>query len=261
MTYRAVQYSMSSPRRHSCTRFNSHTIISVSLKGWRPDHVFANTHHPHRRRRLDAGNIASDERRLSLVPVHGTELCRIYGDSRQGLGCGREADVVSTLALAAAQAAESHRARVSEPSASSSSAFHDLITRVLYIPPVTLRTRRPEPQPEVIYLRHVERARPQQKTSPDEPLSTEPPRFVIPLKDCPNVVEGARAVFEGKITPIGDPTMEVEWLFNGRPLEASEYLLFLFSAAAARGRTHNSENMCTCTAAVIVIHTTSSSRE
>ena len=35
------------------------------------------------------------------------------------------------------------------------------------------------------------------------------------------VVEGAPAHFEAKLVPIGDPGLRVEWLLDGRPIEAS----------------------------------------
>lgn len=43
----------------------------------------------------------------------------------------------------------------------------------------------PEPAPEVIYLRHVERARPQVSRPEDEERVYETPVFVLPLKGKP----------------------------------------------------------------------------
>lgn len=79
---------------------------------------------------------------------------------------------------------------------------------------------RPAPGPEVIYLRHVERAKPY-LPPPEEDRVYPPPRFIIPLKDV-HQIEGGRIHFEARIEPVGDPTMRVEWYVNGRALDASE---------------------------------------
>lgn len=78
---------------------------------------------------------------------------------------------------------------------------------------------RPEPEPEVIILRPVERAHHVPK-APEEP-EPEHPKFTHPLRDI-DIVEGTRAHFEAKVIPIGDPTMTIEWFHNGKPLAASE---------------------------------------
>ncbi|XP_068082222.1 titin [Anabrus simplex] len=77
----------------------------------------------------------------------------------------------------------------------------------------------PEPGPEVIYLRHVERAKPH-APHPEEDRIYPPPQFIIPLSNVQQV-EGGRVHFEARIEPVGDPTMRVDWFVNGRPLEAS----------------------------------------
>ncbi|CAG0878668.1 unnamed protein product [Darwinula stevensoni] len=79
----------------------------------------------------------------------------------------------------------------------------------------------PELEPEVIYLRHVERTRPHAARSEDEVKPTQPPQFTLELRDATGLVEGQRADFQGKVIPIGDPTMTLEWFFNGKPIEAS----------------------------------------
>ncbi len=45
---------------------------------------------------------------------------------------------------------------------------------------------------------------------------------MTPLRDV-TVNEGERARFEAKISPVGDPSMRVEWFFNGTSVAASEY--------------------------------------
>lgn len=71
----------------------------------------------------------------------------------------------------------------------------------------------------MIYLRHVERAKPHQ-TSQEEDRQYPPPQFIVPLRDAQQN-EGGRIHFEARIEPVGDPTMRVEWYINGRVLAAS----------------------------------------
>ncbi|CAG0890532.1 unnamed protein product [Cyprideis torosa] len=110
----------------------------------------------------------------------------------------------------------------------------------------------PEPEPEIIYLRHVERSRPHTSRPEEEFRSTEPPKFVIPLQDSTNLTEGSRATFEGKITPIGDPNMVVEWFFNGSPLPASSRInstyRFGFVTLTILSVTSEDSGVYTCTA-------------
>ncbi|XP_011704408.1 PREDICTED: titin [Wasmannia auropunctata] len=84
----------------------------------------------------------------------------------------------------------------------------------------------PAPGPEVIYLRHVERAKPY-LPPPEEDKVYPPPRFIIPLKDV-HQIEGGRIHFEARIEPVGDPTMRVEWYVNGRALDASSRATSVF---------------------------------
>lgn len=53
------------------------------------------------------------------------------------------------------------------------------------------------------------------------PESTQPPEFKTPIKDQLNIKEGGYAHFEARLEPVGDTTMRIEWLKDGRPLEAS----------------------------------------
>lgn len=45
-----------------------------------------------------------------------------------------------------------------------------------------------------------------------------PPKFITQIQDLDNKVEGESAHFECRLKPVGDPTMKVEWFFNGKPL-------------------------------------------
>lgn len=76
------------------------------------------------------------------------------------------------------------------------------------------------PEPEVIFLKHVERSKPH--TPMPEPERTyPPPQFVVPLQDIAQS-EGGRIKFEARVEPNGDPTLIVEWFINGHPLTASK---------------------------------------
>lgn len=79
---------------------------------------------------------------------------------------------------------------------------------------------RVQPGPEIIYLRHVERAKPRAPHS-EEDRSYPPPQFIVPLAST-SQVEGGRIHLEARIEPVGDPTMRVDWFHNGRPLAASK---------------------------------------
>ena len=46
------------------------------------------------------------------------------------------------------------------------------------------------------------------------------PRFTSPISSIPNLKEGENAHFEGRLLPTDDPTMTVEWFWNGKALKA-----------------------------------------
>lgn len=60
------------------------------------------------------------------------------------------------------------------------------------------------------------------KTVAEPPESTAPPVFKTPIKDQLNIKEGGFAHYEARLEPIGDSTLKVEWLKDGRPVEASK---------------------------------------
>jgi hypothetical protein len=78
---------------------------------------------------------------------------------------------------------------------------------------------RPVQEPEVIYLRHVERAVPRGPKAEDEKVYP-PPQFIVPLQDM-SQTEGNRVHLEARVEPVGDPTMRVDWYHNGKPMPAS----------------------------------------
>lgn len=53
-----------------------------------------------------------------------------------------------------------------------------------------------------------------------EPSS--PPEFKSPIKDQSGIREGGFAHFEARLEPINDADLRVEWLKDGRPVEASK---------------------------------------
>lgn len=57
----------------------------------------------------------------------------------------------------------------------------------------------------------------------------QPPRFVTQIQEQTSLVEMQSAKFECQLAPVGDPNMKVEWIFNGKPLHHSKFLLKYFS--------------------------------
>lgn len=45
-----------------------------------------------------------------------------------------------------------------------------------------------------------------------------PPRFTVQIADNNDVVEGGPVHFDCRVEPVGDPTMRIDWFYNGRPL-------------------------------------------
>ena len=56
---------------------------------------------------------------------------------------------------------------------------------------------------------------------PEETESMEHPKFARPLKDAVEVHEGQTVHFEGRLLPVSDPKMHIEWFHNGKPLMAA----------------------------------------
>lgn len=59
-----------------------------------------------------------------------------------------------------------------------------------------------------------------------------PPQFILPMRDMTQT-EGGKVHFEARIEPVGDPSMRVEFLLNGRLIVASEsfviYLIYFIN--------------------------------
>lgn len=63
-----------------------------------------------------------------------------------------------------------------------------------------------------------------QKYTREQPELTSPPEFKSPIKNQSNIREGGFAHFEARLEPVGDSDLRVEWLKDGRPVEASTYM-------------------------------------
>lgn len=68
-----------------------------------------------------------------------------------------------------------------------------------------------------------------QKYVLESPESTQPPEFKTPIKDQNEIREGGFAHFEARLEPVGDSTLRVEWLKDGRPVEASSRITSFFN--------------------------------
>ena len=77
--------------------------------------------------------------------------------------------------------------------------------------------------PEVIYLKHVEREKQQQRRE-EEVSRYGPPTFMTPLNDL-TIMEGEKAHLDAKVGPVGDPSIKVEWYCNGQTITASKVLI------------------------------------
>lgn len=55
------------------------------------------------------------------------------------------------------------------------------------------------------------------------------PEFKTPLRDQLNIGEGGFAQFEARLEPVGDTSLRVEWLKDGRPVEASSRITSFFN--------------------------------
>ena len=60
----------------------------------------------------------------------------------------------------------------------------------------------------------------------EEGFTSQAPVFTAQMRDV-QVVEGSPAHFEAKLVPIGDPSLRVEWLKDGKSIDASNRMSFL----------------------------------
>lgn len=63
----------------------------------------------------------------------------------------------------------------------------------------------------------------------EQPDSIVAPEFKSPIKDQINIREGGFAHFEARLEPVGDSTLRVEWLKDGKVVEASSRITSFFN--------------------------------
>lgn len=74
---------------------------------------------------------------------------------------------------------------------------------------------------QVEALESYQKQQHQYKTEPEPLESVSPPEFITPIKSQKNIQEGGFAHFDARLEPLNDPTLRVEWLKDGKPVEAS----------------------------------------
>lgn len=84
------------------------------------------------------------------------------------------------------------------------------------------------PPPETVLLKHIERPAPAKRRDSDTEYQSTRPAFTTHLRDV-MATEGERVHFEARLIPIGDPNLKVQWLHNGRPLQASSRVMTTFN--------------------------------
>lgn len=61
-----------------------------------------------------------------------------------------------------------------------------------------------------------------------EELSKSKPYFPIPLHSPKPLREGERVHLECRVEPVGDPTLKIEWFFNGKTLPSGKNIVITF---------------------------------
>ncbi|GIY10881.1 titin [Caerostris extrusa] len=89
--------------------------------------------------------------------------------------------------------------------------------------------RAPQHPESMDAIRHLEDYEKYQRQESIEEIVSQIPVFVRPLHSLENLLEGGFAHFEGQITPVSDPSMKIEWLFNGKQLTAGTRISTTFS--------------------------------
>ena len=67
---------------------------------------------------------------------------------------------------------------------------------------------------------HLEQRGQISQVSHDEGFTTQAPQFTSTMRDM-TLTEGTPAHFEAKLIPIGDSKLRVDWLKDGKPIQAS----------------------------------------
>ncbi|KAL1117095.1 hypothetical protein AAG570_004423, partial [Ranatra chinensis] len=170
-------------------------------------------------------NISWQKDGVPISSGEGVNIMTSGGGSTLEVNCARTSDAgwyqctAQNMAGSTATRARVHVQKVQRQDFAQPSRLH-LPT------PTTVIQPEPAPEPEIIYLRHVERAAPRGPRAEDEKVYP-PPQFIIPLKDA-SQIEGGRMHLEARVEPVGDPTMRVDWYHNGKPMPASSRITSTF---------------------------------
>lgn len=70
-------------------------------------------------------------------------------------------------------------------------------------------------------IKALESAQPFQRPEVAEPSTKQRPVFTQPLQNIDYIAEGKTAHFEGRLIPVGDPNLKVQWFRNDKPVEDS----------------------------------------
>merc|ERR1711899_539357 len=68
-------------------------------------------------------------------------------------------------------------------------------------------------------IQHLESMK-MSKTSQSAMTQGVAPRFTVPISNIDDLKEGENAHFEARLIPTDDPTLTVEWYWNGKALKA-----------------------------------------
>lgn len=91
--------------------------------------------------------------------------------------------------------------------------FHSILN--LGSSSLLLETQHPEGLQKIQYLEDSSR---HHRETAEDLRVTSAPIFITPLTGPTKLVEGQSSHLECRIEPYPDPTMKVEWFYNGRPL-------------------------------------------
>ena len=69
-------------------------------------------------------------------------------------------------------------------------------------------------------IAHLEQSAQLSHSTAEEGFQSQAPVFTSSMRDM-QITEGTPAHFEAKLVPIGDPRLRVDWLKNGKPIQAS----------------------------------------
>lgn len=81
-----------------------------------------------------------------------------------------------------------------------------------------METQHPEAMAQITRLEQKAPYKVQEETA-----MLEKPHFGRALRNQERLIEGQAIHMEATLTPVNDPTMKVEWFFNGQPIPSGKY--------------------------------------